>query len=162
MKSHGMVLLSLVLLAYCLVFQGTSINKAVGVGNLSFIIEMMHSELAGESKKMGMAKNTQFVFAAIHAVVAYGFFTSSDWVNSAIKSLSVWLGLNGLQASLLPSSFQDLWNIMLQDMEVHMLQWWGLLIFDSSWTKHTRLGGQLAWHEHPTSQQMQKDHSLLW
>jgi len=130
MKGQGMVLLGATVLAYCLVFQGTSINTAVGYANLPFIIELLRSELSGEREKMGMPKNTQFVFAAIHAVVAYGCFTSAEWANNGIKALTVWLGLNGLHASLFPSSAQDLWNVKLQDMETHMFRWFGLLALD--------------------------------
>jgi hypothetical protein len=143
-QQHGTTLLACTLTAYCLLFQGASVEKAVGVSTLPFIIDLIRSELAEEPEKFGWPKYAQLVPLAFAAVTCYGCFHSKDWANTAMKVYSVWVGFTGLQVALAPDSFAKLWNAKfmstLTDIQKHAFQWWGFFLLD-----YAVYVGCLAW-----------------
>jgi hypothetical protein len=133
-QRHGIVLLACTLPVYCLLFQKTSVETAVGVSTLPFIIDLIRSELAEEPDKFGWPKYAQLAPLAFAAVTCYGCLNSMDWANTAMKVYSVWFGITGLQAAFAPDSFSKLWNVKfmstLTDIQKHGFQWWGFFLLD--------------------------------
>jgi hypothetical protein len=130
-QRHGIVLLACTLLAYCLLFQETSVETAVGVSTLPFIIDYARSELAGEPKKFGWGPmHSQLVPLAFAAVTCYGCLNSKDWANTTMKVYSVWLAMNGVLAGFAPDSFEMLWYVKLTDIQKHGFQWRGFFLLD--------------------------------
>jgi hypothetical protein len=131
-QRHGTALLACTLTAYCLLFQGTSVETAVGVSTLPFIIDLIRSELAGEPEKFGWPKYAQLAPLAFAAVTCYGCLNSKDWANTAMKVYSVWFSVTGFQAAFAPDSFSKLWNVKfmstLTDIQKHSFQWWGFFL----------------------------------
>lgn len=103
-QRHGTAMLACTLPAYCLLFQETSVETAVGVSTLPFIIDLVRSELAEEPEKLGWPKYAQLVPIPFAAVTCYGCLNSKDWAHAAMKIYSVWLGLTGLLAGFAPES----------------------------------------------------------
>jgi hypothetical protein len=144
-QRHGVVMLACTLVAYCLVFQETSVETAVGVSTLPFIIDYARSELAGEPEKFGWPKYSQAVPLSFAAVTGYGCLNAKDWANAAMKVYSVWLAMNGILAAFAPESFAMLWYVKLTDIQNHGFQWRGFFLLDLA-----VYIGCLAWGVAPT------------
>jgi hypothetical protein len=131
-QRHGLVLLACTLPAYCLLFHQTSVETAVGVSTIPFIIDLIRSELAEEPERFEWPKYAQLVPLAFAAVTCYGCLNSMDWANTAMKVYSVWFGITGLQAAFAPDSFSKLWNIkfLRTAIQKHGFQWWGFFLLD--------------------------------
>jgi hypothetical protein len=131
-RRHGTALLAFTLPAYCLFFQGSSVETAVGVSTLPFIIELIRSELAEEPEKFGWPKYAQLAPIPLVAMTCYGCLNAKGWANSAMKVYSAWVGITGLLAGLAPELYTKHWNVKPTNTEHHGLQWWGLLMMDLS------------------------------
>jgi hypothetical protein len=131
-QRHGTALLAGTCAAYCLLFQETSVETAVGVSTLPFIIDLIRSELAEEPETFGWPKYAQLAPLAFATVACYGCLNSKEWANTAMKVYSVWFGITGLQAAFAPDSFSKLWNVKfmstLTDIQKHSFQWWGFFL----------------------------------
>jgi hypothetical protein len=147
-QRHGLVILACMLPAYCLLFQETSVETAVGVSTVPFIIDLIRSELAEEPERFEWPKYAQLVPLAFAAVTCYGCLNSKDWANTAIKVYSVWFGITGLQAAFAPTSFSKLWNIKflstMTAIQKHGFQWWGFFLLD-----YAVYVGCMAWGVEP-------------
>jgi hypothetical protein len=132
MQRHGAAQLSFTLMAFCLFFQETSVETAVGVSTLPFIIDLVRSELAEEPERFGWPKNSQLVPVVFSAVTGYGCFYSKDWANTAMKLYTVWGGISGLLAVLSPDLHAKAWGFKpkFTDIQKHATQWWGLFILE--------------------------------
>jgi hypothetical protein len=131
-QRHGTALLACTLPAYCLLFQGTSVETAVGVSTLPFIIDLIRSELAEEPEKLGWPKYAQLAPIPFAAATCYGCLNSKDWANTAMKVYSAWIGITGLLAGFSPESYTKHWSVKPTNVENHGLQWWGFFMLDLS------------------------------
>jgi hypothetical protein len=131
-QRHGTALLACTLPAYCLFFQGSSVETAVGVSTLPFIIDLIRSELAEEPEKLGWPKYAQLAPIPFAAVTCYGCLNSKSWANTAMKVYSAWIGITGLLAGFAPETYTKRWNIKPTNIEHHGLQWWGFFLLDLS------------------------------
>jgi hypothetical protein len=139
-QRHGTALLACTLPAYCLLFQGTSVETAVGVSTLPFIIDLIRSELAEEPEKLGWPKYAQLAPIPFAVATCYGCLNSKNWANTAMKVYSGWIGITGLLAGFAPESYTKHWSTKPTNIENHGLQWWGFFLLDLS-----VYVGSLAW-----------------
>jgi hypothetical protein len=132
MQRHGAAQLAFTLMAYCLFFQETSVETAVGVSTLPFVIDLVRSELAEEPERFGWPKKSQLVPVVLSAVTGYGCFYSKDWANTAMKLYSVWGGITGLMAALSPDLNAKVWGIKSKFTEIqkHSMQWLGFFVLE--------------------------------
>jgi hypothetical protein len=130
-------MLGMSLMAYCLVFKNTSVNVAVGVGQLPFLITMLGDFLNGESKDFGMPQAPQMLVVAVCALLAHSCLTGASYVDDVVKGAAAFVLLNGISCSLFVDAACKVWGLGVPDPSTRLVvkqmgfSWMGLgvLIF---------------------------------
>jgi hypothetical protein len=104
------------LMAYCLLFKkNTSVNAAIAVGQLPFLLTMVGDFLNGESKDIGMPQAPQMLVTALSAFLAHSCLAGASYVDDVVKAFAVWITLNGISCSLFVDAACKLWGLGVPD-----------------------------------------------
>lgn len=98
-------------MAYCLVFQGTSINTAVGIGQLPAVASILSDLLNGYCKDAGLPNGPQYGALAVHAFIAYACLTNASYADIAINICSAWCLVNGVTLGLATTPALKQWGM---------------------------------------------------
>jgi hypothetical protein len=138
MQRHGAAQLSFTLMSYCLFFQETSVETAVGVSTLPFIIDFCRW---GEKPYM-YREHFALVPVATGAAICCGCFYSKDWANIVMQVgpmanivmqvYTVYGGISGLLAILSPDLHAKARGLRTELTGIQKLatQWWGLFVLE--------------------------------
>mmetsp|Transcript_18622 Transcript_18622/g.20747 ORF Transcript_18622/g.20747 Transcript_18622/m.20747 type:complete len:260 (-) Transcript_18622:29-808(-) len=100
----GVSILCFSLVAYCLVFQNTSVSTAVGVSCIPTVVEIFKALFDGAHKELGFPAEGQVVVGLVFAVFSYLFLNDSPLSKDALlKIYSGWLLSHGVLMGCFPS-----------------------------------------------------------
>ena len=113
----GTALLSVAILAYLMVLRNTSLETALGIVRVFWILEVLRTFLSGEATATGLDNIHECGILSHCLFVAYATLgdTSQSWKDVAIKMDSAVAFLNGFIMIINPSAACGIWGASSED-----------------------------------------------
>jgi hypothetical protein len=108
-------------MGYCLLFENTSVNVAIAVGQLPFFLTMAGDFLNGESKDIGMPQAPQMLVVALTAFLVHSCLTGASYVDNVVKGCAALMALNGISCSLFVDGACELWGLGVPDPNTRLV-----------------------------------------
>jgi len=113
MKSIGLELLGIGIMAYCLLFDRCGVDKATGIICLLWVLEIAARLLNDEVGKVGGDSKPSYIGLAITAFFVYG--ANQDFAPTVTKVVAGYTLLNGVMMALAPKSTLKAWGVTEDD-----------------------------------------------
>ena len=111
----GMTMVSNIICWYFRAIKETSVNTAVGLSMIPWIVLGVHSILNEKPKELGFPLWAEWFNLVFFSVVAHATLTSADYANSATKAIAIWALLNGLLLAANPALFGKVYQTAERD-----------------------------------------------
>lgn len=107
------------ILWWALAQKGASLNTAVGISILPWILLSLHSILNDKPKEMGFPVNVEYLQLAINSCVAHATLTNAEYADSATKGIALWGLLNSMLLFFNPVLFGKVYGTAERDDSVY-------------------------------------------
>jgi len=111
MREAGLTVLFQGIIAYCLLFKGTSVNTAMGVASLLWSAESVKSLLDNDSETVGPSKVGSLSVLAFAGTCVYAGLTHADWALTAFKADAIYTIICAIPCVFNASLSNKLWEL---------------------------------------------------
>jgi len=114
-ECNGGLFLMYAITAYGVLFTDMSTIKAIGVAQIPINVSNLRNILNGEAESSGCNMPGQWVNLAITSFAAYACLSGADYATTAVKALTVYIGLANTQCRFAPEAALESWGIEEKD-----------------------------------------------